>query len=369
MLNNTNLIQMKKTTLFSNIAVALVCGIFSVKSSAQIIITTTDMPYAGLTVITATDSTSGYTPGNPNFSKAQTWNFGVLNHQKTAHVSFMAPSSTKYSSVFVGANLADSTIGSIGYDFFTNNSGEFAVEGSEQIVTYSGYYFQVEINLSPVFIQSNLPATIGDTVNGVSRGHDEFGTTGILAFLYDSVKLATSITYSDTVDAFGTMTTPTGTYQVLRQNHHEVDVDSITGRSTAGKWSSIKTTITKYHQYNWYANGISYILLQMNMDTTSNTVKNVIWDSTAPASINELSISGRVSAYPNPCTSQITFQAPGNDVQFINVYDVAGRKLEQVEMKNGMNTLNTSSYAGGMYLYTLTDRNGNILDRGKFMVK
>jgi hypothetical protein len=368
LLNNTNLIQMKKTTLFSNIAVALVCGIFSAKSYAQITISQTDMPSAGLTVITATDSTSGYMPGNPSAS-AQVWNFAALNHQKTANISFMAPSSTKYAAKFPTATLADSTAGVIGYDFFIVNSGEFAVEGSEQIVTYSGYYFQVEINLAPVFVQSNLSATYNDKVNGVSRGHEEFGTTGILAFVYDSVKLATSITYSDTVDAFGTMTTPTGTYQVLRQNHHEVDVDSITGRSTAGKWSSIKTTITKYHQYNWYANNIGYILVQMNMDTTSNTVKNVIWDSTAPASINELSISGRVSVYPNPCTSQITFQAPGNDVQFINVYDIAGRKLDQVEMKNGMNTLNTSSYASGMYLYTLADRNGNILDRGKFMVK
>jgi hypothetical protein len=361
---------MKKITFLSGIAIVFASGVFTSNAFGQITITSTDMPSAGLTVITATDSTSGYVPGNPS-AFAQTWNFGSLNHQKTATVNFMAPSSTKYAANFPGANLADSTIGAIGFNFFTVNSTEFAVEGSEQIVTNAKYgvKFQVEINLNPLFVQSNLPATYNSTAGGLSRGKDEFAPGSPLSLFYDSLKVTTNITYTDTVDAFGTMKTPTGTYSVLRQNHHEVDIDSVTARSTSGTWSVIQISKTKYHQYNWYSNNIGYILVQMNMDTTSSTVKNVIWDSTAPASINELSISGRVSAYPNPCTSQITFQAPGNDVQYIRVYDIAGRELEQVVMKNGMSSLNTSSYAGGMYLYTLVDRNGNVLDRGKFMVK
>ncbi len=343
---------------------------FATHVSAQITITSADLPSAGLTVTTATDSTSGYLPGNPSAS-TQTWNFGVLKHQKTAHVIFKAPGS--WTSVFPGSNLEDSTVGVTGGNFLSNTSSVFSVVGSRQIVVpISGYTFDVRMKLSPVFVQANLPATYGassDIGTSLSRGTVKFNQT---ILFYDSEKITTNITYSDTVDAYGMMTTPTGTYQVLRQNHHEVDIDSITMHTTGGSWGPPPTgsgvTNTVYHQYNWYTQGIGYILVQMNMNT-NGTVKNIVWDSTAPAGINELSYNGKVTVFPNPCTSQITFTTVGNIAQYINVYDVAGRKLEQVEMKSGLVNVNTSSYASGMYLYTLNDKDGNIVDRGKFMVK
>ncbi|HXP52378.1 MAG TPA: T9SS type A sorting domain-containing protein [Bacteroidia bacterium] len=346
---------------------------FATQLSAQISITGADMPVAGSLVVLATDSTSGYTPGSPS-ATGQSWNFSALNKQKTAKVSFMAPSATAYASKFPGSNLADSTIGTTGFYFFTTSGSQFAVEGSERIINVAslGVSFQIEVNLNPLFVQSVLPATYNTTDGGVSNGHETFSNSS-LALFYDSEKVVTQITYTDTVDAFGTMTTPTGTYNVLRQNHHEVDIDSLKVRSTSGKWSVAPVagavTKTTVHQYNWYSNSIGYILVQMNMDSTSSTVKNVIWDTTAPAGINELSYNGKVSVFPNPCANQITFQTFNNGLQYINIYDVAGRKVEQDVMKNGTNNVNTTSYAPGMYLYTMTDKNGNVVDRGKFMVK
>ena len=186
---------------------------------------------------------------------------------------------------------------------------------------------------------------------------------------YDSVKVNTTITYSDTVDAFGTMTTPTGTYQVLRQNHHEVDIDSAKARSSSGTWTTLQSSSTTYHQYNWYANGIGYILVQMNMNPATNTVKNVVWDSTAPSGINEVSHFNKVNVFPNPCSSQINFMSTSNDVQYACIYDITGRQLATVEMKNGMIILNTSSYSSGMYIYKMVCKDGNMIDCGKFTVK
>jgi len=344
------------------------------QASAQITITSADIPAAGASVVLAKDSASiAFTPGNPS-SSSQAWSFGGLVNQKASTVLFMAPSATKYSSYFPTANLADSTIGGNGYYYFNSSSSTFAVTGTEEIIAVPslGVSFQVFVPLNPNFTQSNLPASYGAKDGGVSNGHYTFSSSA-LALFYDSEKVVVQITYSDTVDAWGTMTTPTGTYQVLRQNHHEVDIDSLKVRSTSGKWSvpAVPGAVTKTtkHQYNWYANGVGYILVQMNMDSNTTNVQNVIWDTNAPASVNELSYNGKVSVFPNPCTSQITFSTVSNVAQYINVYDVTGRKVEQVEMKSGMTNVNTSEFASGMYLYTLTDMNGNPLDRGKFMVK
>lgn len=347
-------------------------ALFAAQASAQITITSADLPTTSTSLINGTDSTSGYTPGSPS-SSAQTWNFAPLKAQKSAKVKFMAPASTPYSAKFSSSdNLADTTTGVSGYYYFDNNASQFSVQGVEEVV--NGPYstsFQVFINLNPEYVQATLPATYGTELNGVSKGKYEFNPGGLIATVYDSLKVSTQISYWDTVDAFGTMTTPTGTYQVIRENHWDITIDSAKGRSSGGSWSTLEATKVTTHEYNWYANGIGYILVQMVMDSTSSTVHYVIWDTTAPApaGINEISASGKVSVYPNPCTNQVNFVTIGHNTSYINIFDVTGRKVEAVEMKNNMVNVNTASYASGMYLYNMTDENGNILDHGKFMVK
>jgi len=129
-------------------------------ASAQITITTADMPTTTTQVIRATDTTTAPSPGSPSAS-SQNWNYASLKKQKVQSIMFMAPSATKYSSKFPGANLADSVVGTNGYNYFSSTAGQFAVTGAEQIVFYSGYYFQFELDLNPYFLQSNLPATYG----------------------------------------------------------------------------------------------------------------------------------------------------------------------------------------------------------------
>ncbi|MGP8216113.1 MAG: T9SS type A sorting domain-containing protein [Bacteroidia bacterium] len=366
---------MKKITrLFILPFIGLVA--FATQASAQITITQNDMPTSGLTVVSGVDSTSGFTPTAAS-SSAQTWNFSTLKAKHFYTTNFMLPSATAYASVFTSATLADSTLDSIGHYFFDVSGSQFAVVGSEQItsstVSGSTYKFHVEMPLSPAYVQSYLPATYTSptltTLDGESKGSQTFNQS-IGGGLVTAEKANVTITYWDTIDAWGTLTTPKGTFPVLRQSHWYTTKDSLSIEDILGSWSSESVTVTKSHEYDWYTNGAGYILAQMVMDTTSTKVEYMQWDTTAmPTGINELSNLSKVTAFPNPCSSQITFMAPAAEGQFIHVYDVTGRELSQVEMKNGMNILNTASFADGMYLYTLEDKNGNIIDRGKFIVR
>jgi len=238
---------MKKITQLSAIVLS---GFFAMQTSAQITLSSSDLPHIGLTVMTATDSTSSFLPGPAGAS--QSCDFSTAKKQLTDKIMFLDPSTTKYASVFSKANLCDSTAGKTntgaainGYTFFNINSSVFEVEGSEQIVPYktSGITvtFQVEINLNPEFVQANLPGVYGETFNGVSRGEQKQAKS---LFIYDSVRIQTNITYFDTVDAWGTMILPTGTFNVLRKNHHEVDVDSVSEHNTGGAWTAPTVTTT-----------------------------------------------------------------------------------------------------------------------------
>lgn len=74
------------------------------------------------------------------------------------------------------------------------------------------------------------------------------------------------------------------------------------------------------------------------------------------------------SVYPNPATDELFIKNPLTQIATMQVYDVAGKKV--TELNIGLNTTRTniSMYSPGVYLYTLTGNNSEILHTGKFAV-
>ena len=107
---------------------------------------------------------------------------------------------------------------------------------------------------------------------------------------------------------------------------------------------------------------------------STNNIKDIIWDTTAPPPVTTginlaASSEGKVMAYPNPCGSQVNFSSTNLSEQYVSIYDLTGRKMDEATMKNGKTTLNTSNYSNGVYLFMLSDQSGNVIDRGKFTVQ
>ena len=88
-------------------------------------------------------------------------------------------------------------------------------------------------------------------------------------------------------------------------------------------------------------------------------------DASAPTGINE-SNAGALSVYPNPATTEVNFV--NVDGTSLDVTNVNGQVVESISI-NGLSsvTVNTMSYAAGVYFYTLSNVNG-VTARGKFSV-
>ncbi|HTA28215.1 MAG TPA: T9SS type A sorting domain-containing protein [Bacteroidia bacterium] len=365
---------MKKITLIPGIA--FVCGLigFAPKASAQITLSQADLPSAGFTVMIDSDGTTKPSPGIANISSAQNWDFSALLNQKAKKDTFMLASATKYASVFTpAANLADSTIGGNGYNYFNISPSNFVVTGAEEIESVAGNPFQIEISLNPTFQQSALPASISsNNINsGTAYGSETISKTFSIVITKERVSI--TIQYKDTVDAYGTMKMPNGhTYNVLRQKHYETDIDSVLlFNSITSSWSFFERIITNKNQYDWYANNVGYILAEEDMSVTFDTINDVFWDASAPAptGINEISINNNVNVYPNPANNRINFVTGIKQDLYLSIYDLTGREMDKIAVKNGISTLNTNAYNNGIYLYSLTDNSGNLVDRGKFIVQ
>jgi len=93
--------------------------------------------------------------------------------------------------------------------------------------------------------------------------------------------------------------------------------------------------------------------------------------SSAQESRNPIPDAGkRMSLYPNPATSYITF-----DIQKINqkgltivVFNFLGKKMAEKQSVNEKTLLSLTDFSRGTYIYHLVDPGGKVLDTGKFQV-
>lgn len=330
---------------------------------AQIIITQADMPGTASKAIMAVDTSKSFLPG-PASAVGQSWNYSTLANTGTYNYIFKAPSATPYSFAFPSSNIADSLVYAPGYFYFSSTPSSFSEVG---FVT-TQYGFTAGIRLSPSYVQISLPATYSTFDGGKSRGDTSMAIT---YSGFDSGRAVVNISYWDTIDAFGKMTTPYGADSVIRQRHYDYTIDSIFVHST-----SLKTWIfyppartTQNNQYRWYAKGVPYYFALMQLSNKTSTDSVLLWFDGIDVGINEISHSAFTSVYPNPCKTQITFKCSATEAKQVSVFDITGRQISTQEIKNGILNLNTSAYSAGMYFYKISDISGNTLDRGKFMVQ
>lgn len=77
-----------------------------------------------------------------------------------------------------------------------------------------------------------------------------------------------------------------------------------------------------------------------------------------------------VKFYPNPATSFITFDfKQGYDKSYnLQIYNFIGKKVEEVTNVTPKTTVNLTDFYRGMYIFQLKDKNGKVIDSGKFQV-
>ena len=77
-----------------------------------------------------------------------------------------------------------------------------------------------------------------------------------------------------------------------------------------------------------------------------------------------------VKFYPNPATSFINFefQTASLPNYSFKVYNFIGKKVAEINNITPRTVINLSEYFRGVYIFQLTDRNGQIVESGKFQV-
>jgi hypothetical protein len=76
-----------------------------------------------------------------------------------------------------------------------------------------------------------------------------------------------------------------------------------------------------------------------------------------------------VKLYPNPASSVIYFEFSDVDKSTsFQVFNFMGKKVYELQNVNNKNTVDLSNFYRGVYIFQLRDKNGKIVESGKFQV-
>lgn len=76
----------------------------------------------------------------------------------------------------------------------------------------------------------------------------------------------------------------------------------------------------------------------------------------------------KIKIFPNPASNAVNIIAHIDDANYIQVMDVSGKLLGKYELKNYKASINTVSFAEGIYFFQLFDKKDKILGKGKFNI-
>jgi hypothetical protein len=322
--------------------------------------------------------TSAIVPGMAGTN--QTWNFLSLHSTlDTLHLDLINSSYGVQSNFFPLANIAYHANNKLNYNYYNSSATGLVHYGIVSDYLNNGDTIKLVLNQPDTALK--LPANYLDICNSVvlgdsrSRCHYSFDTNfnGFpVTVPIDTLRIKHLQTHNSSIDAWGSMTTPTDIFPALRQKNINRTVDSIWGyanvpapyQSYSG-WYQIAIIPDSNVTYNWWMKGLGIPAVKMEMYKFTNVVYRVSWVRDVFASITEKEDPG-VGVYPNPANDLIII-TQSDDYSEAIIYDMLGNVVKRQDIQN-MNkiTIPVGNLPNGMYFYNLLGKN---VTSGKFVVK
>lgn len=330
-------------------ALFLLCG----SLNAQIQITSADMPIVGDEIVRYLDTLPDFTPGGDG--PDQSWDFSMAIQDIEQVNTFVDPASTSNGDQFGDANLALTTDGN-NYTYINNSADQMTAEGFSGDPLGDGT-FDIVAPFDPVLQLHQFPRQHTIAFSN-SFGFDVTVDGSDFGVYQGRIKEVSSV--YDTTDAYGTITTPVGTYDCIRSRNTTIRIDSIFAQlleilPMAFVFEIVDTTVT----YAWHTLETKLPVAEMIMDS-AGTAASFTWSTIEPNSTGVAHTAGRDAfrLFPQPATDhvQLVSDAPWHSV---SVTDMDGREVLRNERLLRNEALDISKLSTGAFMLNAVDPKGH----------
>lgn len=324
-------------------------------AQGQITISSSDYPQTTYVVHSLQDTSSLISPGIAGV--AQTWNYASFTSGDTATVT------TDYTvnnpnPQFPGANSTPCN----SFPPFTTfcNYLEFSSSGLYYHGNYGemnqGSLIKMWMNSQPKQPDMVFPFTY-NSINNSSYVQNQLITYTPALGGNDSARTNYHRTQTIEADAWGSITTPFGTYNALRVKRTQTNLDTTFVHASGGAWSQsatsvLDTTVT----YTWIANGVNVVANMSNYTSVpGNTWRYVFYKTSIPSGQNDPATELSFTCYPNPSRHHFILNFPeANTVSGEGkLMDLHGRCVQQFSLNGQHQVVQLSGVSAGIYLLQL----------------
>jgi hypothetical protein len=347
---------------------ALLCLIAigsTIAVSAQVTITSADFPAIYTVIREANDTMPSVTTGAAGAN--QTWNYSALANHRVDTTTFTLPQFTPYASTYPTSNYALAFGANGGYAYADFSSAAVNILGQAVDPFGTGI---VALTFDNPEQLAAFPAAYGGNELDTATGGALFylGIDPGIGFVIDSVRIHTWVKRTSDYDAWGAVTTPTGTYNVLRQNSLRVQYDTIDIYAFGGWVPNFFSQQDSNRVYSHWANGTGNVCELTEAEDLGQVTSAKYLLTSAVIGISENNGTAQINSFPNPANEQISFATAGTAVRTIVILNTAGQIVETLTVNSDITRLNLENYASGIYFFQALDQNGISKTQGKFTV-
>lgn len=321
-------------------------------ANAQITIYSYDVVLAGNVVYQATDTlkeqmVNGINPGPSGPS--QIWNFSNLLVGTVDTQLITNPAWTPSGSSFPNSNLAG--VSNSGFTaYLINNASGLYIDGAYGDFTGQG---NTVVDLNPNDMITSFPNTYNTTFSNASN---VIMTAPVSSPPFDSVRVKERTSKTMKTDAWGSITTPLGTFNSLRQRGKVLVHDSIWAHTAIAGWTFLSESLDSSWHFSWWASGVGLPLLEFD-STEADTIRNISWLKTTPVpgSVSENSVLASVKTYPNPSAGKVNVAMPAAVKNYTaEIYSATGEKLGSMLSPGRDGSLDLTGIPNGIYFLRIS---------------
>ncbi len=361
--------------------------LFSTTVHSQITVTSSSLVSVGDTLFTGIDNDPidldlGST--GPN----QSWDFSQLDVAFYNRTEFVAVPDNDESDAFPNANLFVST-GTVGGVYYRKENGVIYEEGRSGLDPLTNEV-PLSVKNTGVAIYRTTPLEYEDTSNNNYSFEVKFSGELIPDTLLenvpitpDSVRITVDNTREGTVDAWGSLELPDGTYDVLRERV-TISSETVIEVKTFLGWLEIDPALlgglgdlfapTSTDSYRFYADGVKEVLAQVNIDEDGVVTRASI----RARDLNSSAIvlrpdESEVFVHPNPSFGNVSFEFVNlkRGYYSIQVSNILGKRLYNQRFfvdQNARINEDLSFLSKGTYIYTITNESGERISTKRLVI-
>jgi hypothetical protein len=285
-------------------------------------------------------------PGPGGSGPNQTWNFtATSNYVITENTSVVSVASTPNGNQFGNSNMA-MTNDNASYLYFNKSAQSFTTQGFSGDLLGTGVINAV---FNPDLTLHQFPRSFGSSFND-TYVIDVIVPGAAINPLVSQIRFKRSSIVHDTTDAWGQITTPHGTYDVLRIHTTDTYTDSVWALPIfPPTWSLVSTSSDVSNSYSWVGKGGKLAIAEMSFDTLG-VPKIFKWTELPGIGVGVSENISITNAYPNPVQQNLTLCVTDAYIYTpFRLEDAIGREVLVGTIESKEFTLSLEGLSPGLY--------------------